>query len=95
VKLVGRFRFHYQLLIHDHVEPLVRNLMTLVEHRHGELSRNTVLSRDEFALHGHHVDVLEESKTERVVDLEERPDYRTCEPLFEKFVPRHVLKMAR
>ena len=72
MELVGGFGLHDQFLIHYHVEPLLRELVAFVKDSDGDLTSDTMLTRDKLPLQSHHVDVLEESKTEGVVNVEER-----------------------
>jgi hypothetical protein len=89
------FDLYDKFLVHDHVQALFRELVTFVSHSHTDLARDMMLARDEFPLQSHHVDVLKESKTERIVNIKECPDHRTSEPLFKQFAACHSLKMAR
>ncbi|HVS61010.1 MAG TPA: hypothetical protein VHE82_10005 [Gemmatimonadaceae bacterium] len=50
MELVGGFGLHHQFLIHNHVEALLRKFVALVEHPHGDLTRNAMLTRDQLSL---------------------------------------------
>jgi hypothetical protein len=91
---VSGFGLHDKLLVHDHVQTLFRELVTFVKDSHGDLTRDAMLTRDKLPFQSHHVNVLEKSKTEGVVNIKERPNHRMGEPLLKEVDPCHALKMA-
>jgi hypothetical protein len=50
--------------------------VTFVKDPDGNFTGNTMLALNKLSLKSHDVYMLKESKTERVIDFEERPDYR-------------------
>ena len=68
------FRLDDDLSINDHIQPLNGQLLSLVHHPHAHFAGNIVSTGDELTLQRHYVDVLEESESESVVNLIERPD---------------------
>ena len=95
MELVGGFSLHDEFLIDNHVESVLGEVVTLIKHLHGDLASNTVLTLDELALQSHHVDMLEESIAQVIVDLEECPDHRMREVFFNQVATRHAPKLAR
>jgi hypothetical protein len=89
------FGLDNKLLIDDHVQSLLRELVPLVKDWYGNLTCYSMFALNQLSLQSHHVDVLEESKAEGVVNIEERSDHRTREPFFNQFVSGHALKVAR
>jgi hypothetical protein len=75
VELVSGFGLYYKLLINDHIQSLLGEVVALITHPHGDLARDAMLTRDKLPLQSHQVDMLEKSKTERVIYVEERPDH--------------------
>jgi hypothetical protein len=94
VQLAAGLSLYDQFLVHDHVQSLLRELMPLVKHGYGDLPRHSMFALYKLPLQSHNVDVLEESKTECVVNLEERPDHRVSESCFKELAMRHPLKMV-
>ena len=50
-------------------------------------------TRYKLTLQRHHVEVLQKSKSESVVNLEKGPDHRTGESFFNQVVARHPSKL--
>ena len=71
VKLGGGLDFDDKLFIDDHIEPLSAELNALVHDTDANLPCYAIAARQELTLERHRIDVLEESETQRVVDVEE------------------------
>src|SRR5215210_5196582 len=63
-------------LVDDHVDALSRNLITLVEHGHVDLSTDSMALDSQVPLERRHVYLLEKPEAERVVHVVERADDR-------------------
>lgn len=68
VKFGGGLDFHDKLFIDDHIEPLSAELIAFVHDTHANLPRYAMAACQKFTLERHRIDVLEKSKTKRVVD---------------------------
>ena len=75
VGLIRRLDLDDQLVVNDHVKPLVRELFTLVHDTNADFPPYLMTASSELALQGHHIDVLEKAEAECVVNLEKRADY--------------------
>jgi hypothetical protein len=73
VKLVSGFCLYDDFSIHDHIKPLLAKNVAFVKHLDCDFAGDVRLACYELPLEGHHVYVLEESKAERVIYLEETP----------------------
>jgi hypothetical protein len=94
VELARRFDLYHQLPVDNHIQSLLRKRVTLVKDRYGDFTRNTMPTLDQLPLQRHYINMLEKSESERIVDLEECPDYRVCESRFKEFATRHPQKVA-
>src|SRR5687768_1212605 len=89
VQFVRGLRLDDEAAVHDHVEALAGELLTLVRHTDGDFACDRVAAREELALEGHDVDVLEEAEAERVVDVEECADDGAGERRVEQWDTTH------
>jgi hypothetical protein len=74
VEPLGRLHFDDHLFVDDEIQPLSRELCTLVEDSRCILAGNLVSTLDQFALERLDIDVLEKAVAECVVDLEPGAD---------------------
>ena len=75
-KLGGRLAFDDDLVVHDHVEPVLVHGLALVVHRERVLPAHLVAPRFQFHLHRDGVCAFEKPESECVVNLVERANYR-------------------
>ena len=90
VKLGSGLDFHDKFFIDNHIEPLSAELSAFVHDTSTNLPGYTMAARQELTLERHCIDVLEESETKRVVDVEEGADHRACQGSFEQLMPYHA-----
>jgi hypothetical protein len=74
---------------------LLSKPLALVKHLHRNLTRDTMIARQQLPFQSHYVNVFEESETEGVVNIEERPDHRMREAFFKEVDPRHAPIIVR
>src|SRR5688572_12279135 len=75
--IVRRLDFDDQDIVDSHVDSLFSDQISLVVHRYPHFPTHSMSSGNQFALQRDDVDPIEETKAERVVDLEEGPNDRT------------------
>ncbi len=83
MQLVRGFRLYHELSIDYEVESLPAKLVAFVQHGDAEFPRHVVATKQQFGLEGTYVEMLEKSKSEIVVDLEEGPNHGMCQPCLE------------
>jgi len=80
---------HNKDAVHDHVQPLDAELLTLVGDAYAHLAPNIVAAGTKLALHGPDIDVFQKPVAQRVVDLVERTDHRVREVRLNQRFRRH------
>src|SRR5687768_1013337 len=84
-QLSARLDLYDQNLIDDHVQPLLTQRLTLVHDPYAHLARDTMPASAELPFEAHDVDVLDESKSEGVINRVERSDYGLRELFFDEW----------
>lgn len=84
MELVCRLDLDDQLVVDDHVEPLVGELFTLVHDTNADFPPYLMTATSELSLQRHHINVLEKAEAECVVNLEKRADYGASQLLFDQ-----------
>src|SRR5687767_15266806 len=92
VELERGLGFHHQFLVDDHIKPLISELAPLVEDRHADFPCDSMSALSKLRLQGHHIEVLEKPKSQRIVDLVERTDHRARQALLDEHFRSHEPK---
>ena len=75
VELFGRLDLDDNRLLHEQVQSLYPELLTLVEHHDASLAADPVAPVPELTLHRQHIQMLEKPVAERVVYVIESADH--------------------
>ena len=78
-----------ELVVDDHVQALVAELVAFVHDTNTHFPPYLMAKISQFALQGHHIDVLEKPEPESVVNLVESTNGSTGELVLDQLVDRH------
>jgi len=95
MQALGRFCLDHQLPVNDHVETLTGNLLTFVEHRDGDFTPDLVAAIPELAGERRDVYMLQKTKSQCVVHVEERPYDRMSQSVVNQVYARHSARFPK
>ena len=86
--------FYHEPVVDDQVETLGAECYSLVAHDDADLSRHTKSRCRNFTFERRRINLLEKAEAQGVVDIVERPDDGTREPLLDEWLFRDAPRMC-
>jgi hypothetical protein len=94
VQLAACLRLDYEFVVNKQIQALDSESRLVVQDPDGNFSSYPMASAAELLLHCFDVKVLKEPVSERIVNLEKRPNRGMRKPFFKQLDTRHAFKIA-
>jgi hypothetical protein len=76
---IGALQFYYERIFHHKIRKIFPNVVTFIAHHQGNLRRRPHSTHREFPQQRPLVNLLQESRSQRIRNLKNRPDHGLCQ----------------